>query len=101
MRMSDWSSDVCSSDLLVCGAFSGDAERSRRSAEALGLDTARAYASFDALLAGEAALPEERRLQALAIVTPNHLPEPMSRSAERRAGKECVGTGRSPWLRDP
>jgi len=66
---------------LVCGAFSGDAERSRRSAEALGLDTARAYASFDALLAGEAALPADQRMQALAIVTPNHLHAPMSIAA--------------------
>lgn len=66
---------------LVCGAFSGDAERSRRSAEALGLDSARAYASFDALLAGEAALPADQRMQALAIVTPNHLHAPMSIAA--------------------
>ncbi|WOF44410.1 Gfo/Idh/MocA family oxidoreductase [Sphingopyxis indica] len=66
---------------LVCGAFSGDAERSRRSAEALGLDAARAYASFDALLAGEASLPADQRMQALAIVTPNHLHAPMSIAA--------------------
>jgi predicted dehydrogenase len=28
---------------LVCGAFSSDADRNRRSAEALGLDSARTY----------------------------------------------------------
>jgi len=66
---------------LVCGAFSGDAERNRRSADAIGLDPNRAYATLDALLAGEAALPEDRRMEALAIVTPNHLHAPMAIAA--------------------
>ncbi len=52
---------------LVCGAFSGDAERNGRSAAALGLDPARAYATLDALLAGEAALPVDQRMEVLAI----------------------------------
>lgn len=64
---------------LVCGAFSTDADRNRRSADALGLD--RAYATLDALLAGEAALPEDQRMEALAIVTPNHLHAPMAIAA--------------------
>lgn len=66
---------------LVCGAFSSDPERNRRSADALGLDPARAYATLDALLAGEAALPEDQRMEALAIVTPNHLHAPMAIAA--------------------
>ena len=66
---------------LVCGAFSSDAERNGRSAAALDLDPARAYATLDALLAGEAALPEDRRMEALAIVTPNHLHAPMAIAA--------------------
>lgn len=66
---------------LVCGAFSSDAERNRRSADALGLDPARAYATLDALLAGEAARPEDQRMEALAIVTPNHLHAPMAIAA--------------------
>ena len=66
---------------LVCGAFSTDAGRNRRSADALGLDPARAYATLDALLAGEAALPEDQRMEALAIVTPNHLHAPMAIAA--------------------
>jgi len=66
---------------LVCGAFSSDADRNRRSAEALGLDSARAYATLDALLAAEAALPAEQRMEALAIVTPNHLHAPMAIAA--------------------
>lgn len=66
---------------LVCGAFSSDAGRNARSADALGLDPARAYATLDALLAGEAALPADERMEALAIVTPNHLHAPMAIAA--------------------
>jgi predicted dehydrogenase len=58
---------------LVCGAFSSDAGRNRRSAEALGLDPDRAHATLDALLSAEAALPADQRMEVLAIVTPNHL----------------------------
>ena len=66
---------------LVCGAFSADADRNRRSAEALGLDPGRAYAIFDKLLVAEAALPADERMEALAIVTPNHLHAPMAIAA--------------------
>lgn len=58
---------------LVCGAFSSDAERSRSSGRALGLAEQRSYAGFTEMFAGEAALPAEQRMQAVAIVTPNHL----------------------------
>src|SRR3546814_2441467 len=67
----------------VCGAFSADADRNRRSAEVLGLDPGRAYATFDKLLAAEAALPADERMEALAIVTPNHLHAPMAIAALR------------------
>nr|WP_294810279.1 Gfo/Idh/MocA family oxidoreductase [uncultured Sphingomonas sp.] len=66
---------------LVCGAFSSDAGRNQRSAAGLGLDPARAYATLDALLAGEATLPEDQRMQVLAIVTPNHLHAPAAIAA--------------------
>ena len=66
---------------LVCGAFSTDADRNRRSAETLGLDPGRAYATFDTLLAGEARFPLGERMEALAIVTPNHLHAPMAIAA--------------------
>lgn len=66
---------------LVCGAFSSDAARNQRSAAALGLDSARAYATLEALLAAEAALPADQRMQALAIVTPNHLHAPAAIAA--------------------
>src|SRR5687768_11843173 len=66
---------------LVCGAFSGDAERSRRSADALHLDSARAYPSLEAMLAAESARPERERMEVLAIVTPNHLHAPAAIAA--------------------
>ncbi|MET3828002.1 putative dehydrogenase [Sphingomonas sp. PvP055] len=66
---------------LVAGAFSTDAERSRRSGERLGLAADRVYPSFDALITQERALPAEERIDAIAIVTPNHLHAPMAIAA--------------------
>lgn len=66
---------------LVCGAFSSDAARNNRSAETLRLDPARAYATLEAMLAAEAALPEDERMQVLAIVTPNHFHAPAAIAA--------------------
>lgn len=66
---------------LVAGAFSSDAERNRRSGEMLGIAPERTYASLDALLKAEAALPAEKRIDAVSIVTPNHLHAPMAIAA--------------------
>ncbi len=66
---------------LVAGAFSTDAARSARSGEQIGLDRNRVYSSFDAMIAGERTLPEGERIDALAIVTPNHLHAPMAIAA--------------------
>lgn len=56
---------------LVAGAFSRDPEQSRAFGQSLGLDAARCYGSSDELLAAEAGLPAERRIQCVSIVTPN------------------------------
>ena len=66
---------------LVCGALSSDSARNIRTAEALGLDPARAYPTLEAMLAAESALPEHERMEALAIVTPNHLHAPAAIAA--------------------
>ncbi len=66
---------------LVAGAFSSDAGRNARSGEALNLDPARVYGDVHALIAGEQALPMGERIDALAIVTPNHLHAPMAIAA--------------------
>jgi predicted dehydrogenase len=61
---------------LVCGAFSSSAEKSRRSGEALGLAPQRCYDDYASMMAREAALPVEERMQCVVITTPNrtHLP---------------------------
>ncbi|MEH3038720.1 MAG: Gfo/Idh/MocA family oxidoreductase [Sphingomonas paucimobilis] len=66
---------------LVAGAFSSDACRNARSGDALNLDPARVYGDIHALIAGELALPVGERIDALAIVTPNHLHAPMAIAA--------------------
>src|SRR3546814_3662080 len=78
MRISDWSSDVCSSDL---GA---DAARTARRAEKSGIVAS--YSDLDDAITRSSA-------RVVSIVTPPHT----HRSEERRVGKECVSTCRSRW----
>ncbi len=66
---------------LAAGAFSSDAARNGRTGETLGLDPARVYESIEAMLDGERALPPGQRIDAVAIVTPNHLHAPMAIAA--------------------
>jgi predicted dehydrogenase len=56
---------------LVAGVFSSDAEKTKRSATALGVDPARAYPTVDAMLKAEAARPDG--IEVVSIVTPNHV----------------------------
>src|SRR3546814_19299180 len=74
MRISDWSSDVCSSDLRrQCGG---------NIAQAAGLDE-RIEFGRDVEHAHRASQPGST--------------QPFERSEERRVGKECVSTCRSRW----
>ncbi|MFI8377656.1 Gfo/Idh/MocA family protein [Leeuwenhoekiella sp. NPDC079379] len=66
---------------LVCGAFSSDAERSLKSAEALGVAPERAYKSFEEMIKKEALLPEKERMDFVSIVTPNHMHFPPAKLA--------------------
>ena len=63
---------------LVAGCFSSDAEKSRRSGEALFLSPDRLYSSFQEMAEKEAALPEGERIDFVSIVTPNHLHAPVA-----------------------
>ncbi len=56
---------------LVAGALSSDAERARASADDLGIAAERSYSDFNAMATAEAA--REDGIDAVAIVTPNHL----------------------------
>src|SRR3546814_15573018 len=82
MRISDWSSDVCSSDLL--GPVQDDQIVS--GAEDSGATKAQAEGNAAAL----SILSEDGRTGLIAA-------EFDVRSEERRVGKECVSTCRSRW----
>jgi predicted dehydrogenase len=58
---------------LVCGAFSSSSEKSKKTGDALGLNSNRVYGSFMEMMETEAKLPEKERMEAVSIVTPNHV----------------------------
>src|SRR3546814_7587535 len=89
MRISDWSSDVCSSDLMM--------EQSERFG--LAIDTILVCCSGGGLAAGVAiaATAMDADVEIYAVE-----PEGFDdRSEERRVGKECVSTCSSRWAPDP
>jgi len=58
---------------LVCGAFSSTAERSKKSGKNLFLPDDRIYGTFEEMILSEKKLPVNKRMDFVAIVTPNHL----------------------------
>ncbi len=58
---------------LVAGAFSSDPARSFASGEELGLPKNRVYGSYTEMFEKEKALPENERIDAVSIVTPNNM----------------------------
>src|SRR3546814_5465377 len=79
MRISDWSSDVCSSDL--------------RAALQRG---ARTFVNYCVSCHSAEFMSYSRVAQDLGL-TPEQVQANMVRSEERRVGKECVSTCRSRW----
>lgn len=65
---------------LVAGALSSTPEKARASGEALGLPEARNYESWEAMLERERSLPEEQRIEAVSVVTPNHVHHPVAKA---------------------
>lgn len=63
---------------LVAGALSSDPARAHASAAELGIAPERSYGSFDEMAAAEAARPDG--IEAVAIVTPNHMHWPAARA---------------------
>src|SRR3546814_2002557 len=92
MRISDWSSDVCSSDLL----------------RPITRATLRAHCCFErnilACCGGTSHIAAHRQITApgfgLRPIT-RATPTSSHRSEERRVGKECVSTCRSRWSAEP
>src|SRR3546814_13412771 len=124
MRISDWSSDVCSSDLLNRRKAVQLAVREAReplypARELYGIvpkDTRRPFdirevnarvvdgSEFDEFKAryGKTLVTGFAHLHGypVGIVANNGILFSESRSEESRVGKECVSTGRSRWWRD-
>src|SRR3546814_13664398 len=109
MRISDWSSDVCSSDLPVAAARRTIvAEGIRRGEFRTDIDAglvgfaidgacAHIFSSVESrrVILGDGALDRplvERYVQTVSDLIPGGM-----RSEERRVGKECASTGRSRW----
>jgi len=57
---------------LVAGCFSADPEKSRLSGADLHLDASRVYATYQEMVAKEAALPADQRIDFVSIVTRNN-----------------------------
>src|SRR3546814_11274480 len=101
MRISDWSSDVCASDLVRIWAGGKYAHRNLDAREIsdffrwriMGLFSIAAPPAVDVSKGGGVAAIRYCRI----VIPP--LPSPV-RSAERRVGKECVSTCRSRWSPD-
>jgi len=58
---------------LVCGAFSSDPEKSRLAGEELGLGLERVYPSFEEMVQKETKLGDDKKMDFVSIVTPNHM----------------------------
>src|SRR3546814_17944621 len=88
MRISDWSSDVCSSDLPEKSKF--PSLRSVRRVLEHGL-------SLEVHPSGIGPLVQAKDRHMNKVFLAGRIPSSVTRSEERRVGKECVSTCRSRW----
>lgn len=58
---------------LVCGSFSSDFQNSLETGETLFLEKNRVYKTYDEMISKESAKSEDKRMDIVSIVTPNHL----------------------------
>src|SRR3546814_13763055 len=98
MRISDWSSDVCSSDLYRLRWQSDKVVRSTHGVNCTGSCSWKIYVK-SGLVTWETQQTDYPRTRP---DLPNHEPRGCPRGAsyrseERRVGKECVSTCRSRW----
>src|SRR3546814_16721204 len=84
MRISDWSSDVCSSDLAIARSQGSQCVQSSKPASS-------------APSISSARKPEQSMKSSPSIAVPFSSTTASTRSEERRVGKECVSTCRSRW----
>ena len=72
-------SRICNEYELIGGAFDVDYERSKEFARMEELSLDRCYPDIDSFIEGELSLPRDERIQAVSIVTPNHLHYPFAK----------------------
>src|SRR3546814_11946052 len=103
MRISDWSSDVCSSDLGWHRPITNkERQEYRAEANAALIRAGQGATAFAALGAVENAFArQDASWDRLGVSASSTFPMGMrfvqNRSEERRVGKGCVSTGRSRW----
>src|SRR3546814_12157773 len=99
MRISDWSSDVCSSDLIGAGAE----RHARLHLTGIGIEyivaasRPAARKPGNVMVDGAHGLSSAMSCHAPLRRTNAHRTARPTRSEERRVGKEWVSTGRSRW----
>src|SRR3546814_19755168 len=89
MRISDWSSDVCSSDLAQILAVAAEVGIGQRPLVEHLEEAAQAAAE---LHVGPAGLADGRPIEPVALGDEGGSGRAQARSAERRVGQECVST---------
>src|SRR3546814_20574276 len=106
MRISDWSSDVCSSDLPAVGPMHrADRMHLYEAARSLASKGHATYYYGGGFL--RVTVPPEQVSQEirdafeLGMLPPVSALKTLPRSEERRVGKECVSTCRSRWWPNP
>src|SRR3546814_19738807 len=93
MRISYWSSDVCSSDLKAAFLCSDLFNAGQTVEQVERDDLQRTYTSLEPLIP-ELKADIDREAKTVSVAFDETLPP---RSEERRVGKECVSTCRSRW----
>src|SRR3546814_11842908 len=101
MRISDWSSDVCSSDLHI-EPLVRDFPAAAPLLECGGFGCFRRIGEFEGLFVGHqfthpTCRSSETATASLRAQRKRSWPQATNRSEERRVGKECVSTCRSRW----
>src|SRR3546814_14786068 len=97
MRISDWSSDVCSSDLSLTAEDSADAYAAKNAHAVLTTNS-----TSIRFVDGATAVHSDPEWSMQGVNEPHlaafkRILEYVQRSEERRVGKECVSTCRSRW----
>src|SRR3546814_12882209 len=105
MRISDWSSDVCSSDLKCCivndykALIRGGMMVANANAESSDTAEPREVSDMMVQILDDNASIEQLQVVLMRLLISAHARcnTFLLRSEERRVGKECVSPGRSRW----